>query len=427
MTEKQHQSHNEHSTCTHQSHVVHRSSGFKLKNILKFKKTASPVILFIVIAIVAGVSYTAGVYHYQIAAAIGPVFGYKSHSGSIDLSSLQQTYNELASNFDGKLDNKLLVEGANRGMVEAAGDQYTLYMSPSEATSFSDSLSGNIGGGIGAVIGVKNSKITIMRTLSGNPALAAGLKANDVITSINDQAVEGWTVEKAVGLIRGAEGTTVKLTIQRGTEAKEFTITRAIISNPSVESSVTDGIGTLTISRFDSETGNLAKAAAADFKKQGVKAVILDLRDNGGGYVDAAVDVAGLWLDNQVIVTERNGDTIKSTLTSGNNAVLAGIPTVVLVNGGSASASEIVSGALQDHKVAKLVGEKTFGKGSVQQLLQLDGGAQLKVTTAKWYTPNGKNINKDGITPDVTVGLAQIDIDNGVDPQVDAAKKALGL
>jgi carboxyl-terminal processing protease len=183
----------------------------------------------------------------------------------------------------------------------------------------------------------------------------------------------------------------------------------------------------MTISRFDEETGSLARAAAEDFKKQNVKGVILDLRDNGGGYVEAAKQVASIWLDNKIIVTERRGSTTTDTIRSGSNPILNGIPTVVLVNGNSASASEIVSGALQDYKVAKIVGQKTFGKGSVQKLVDLDGGAQLKVTIAKWYTPNGKNISKTGISPDVTADLTADDINNGVDPQMDASIKALGL
>lgn len=391
------------------------------------KKHMMPVAMFIMIAVVAGLGYVAGVYHYQVEAMIGPIFGYKAHSGSIDLSSLQQTYNNLAANYDGTLDTKALIQGANRGMVDAVGDTYTMYMSPSETTSYNDGLQGNIGGGIGAVIGIKNDQITIMSVLDNNPAKKAGLLANDTILQVNDQPTAGWTVDQAVGLIRGDEGTTVKLKIQRGSDVKDYVVTRAIISNPSVISSVADGIGTMTISRFDEETGNLARIAAQDFKKQGVKYVILDLRGNPGGFVNAAVDVASLWLDNQVVVTERAGNTVKQTLRSGNNAILAGIPTVVLVDSNSASASEIVAGALQDHKAAKLVGEKTFGKGSVQQLITLDGGGQLKVTVARWYTPNGKNITKEGITPDVVASLSQADVDNGVDPQVDAAKKALGL
>jgi len=391
------------------------------------KKHISANLWLIIIAVAIVLGYVAGLYHYQIEAAIGPVFGYNAHSGNIDLSSLQDTYNKLAANFDGKLDTTKLIQGANKGLVDAAGDTYTLYMTPQEATDYNNSLSGNIGGGIGAEIGIKNDKITIIRTLPNNPAEKAGLAANDTILNVNDQSTSGWTVDKTVGLIRGDAGTTVKLTIERNSEVKTYTITRDIINNPSVESSVVGGVGILTISRFDSETGDLSRAAAQSFVKQGVKSIILDLRGNGGGYVDAARDVAGLWLSNKVVVTERTGAIIKTTVQTGDNAILAGKPTVVIVNAATASASEIVSGALQDYKIAKLVGEKTFGKGSVQELIPLEVGSQLKVTVARWYTPNGKNITKDGITPDVTVELTQDNINKGVDPQLDTAKKLLGL
>lgn len=394
---------------------------------LRIKKQYFPVIWSLAIAFTAALGYVAGTYHYQIEAAIGPVFGYNTHSGSIDLTSLQQTYNVLAARYDGKLDTTSLIQGANRGLVEAAGDVYTVYMSPQESNDYGNSLSGNIGAGIGAEVGIRNDKITIIRTLSGNAAIKAGLLANDVILKVNDQATSGWTVEKAVSLIKGEEGTTVKLTIKRGDITQDYTITRAIINNPSIESSITDGIGTIKISRFDTKTGNLAKLAAQDFKKQGVKAVILDLRDNGGGYVDAAKDIAGLWLENKVVVTERNGNTIRESLKTGYGALLKGIPTTVLVNGNTASASEIVAGALQDYHVAKLVGERTYGKGSVQELVPLAGGAELKVTIAKWFTPNGKNITKDGITPDIKVGITQKDVNSGIDPQFIAAKKQLGF
>jgi carboxyl-terminal processing protease len=387
---------------------------------------AWPGTWFILIALAAAIGYVAGVYHYQIEASIGPVFGYNAHSGSIDLSSVQQTYNQLAANFDGKLDTTALIQGADRGLVEAAGDTYTVYMSPSETTDYNNTLSGDIGGGIGAEIGIKNNLVTIIRTLSNNAAIKAGLQANDVVLKVNDQSTSGWTVEKTVGLVRGDPGTTVKLTIERGSTVKDYTITRETINNPSVESSISDGIGTITISRFDTETGNLAKLAAQDFKNNGVKAVILDLRDNGGGYVNAATDVAGLWLNNKIVVTERNGTVIKETLRTSDDPILSGIPTVVLVNGSTASASEIVAGALHDYHQAKLVGEKTFGKGSVQELINLYGGAQLKVTTARWYTPNGINISKEGIKPDVSATLTQSDVNNGVDPQLAAAKKLLG-
>lgn len=401
-----------------------------IEHVTKYRQNKKPIsgaALFMIIALTAALGYMAGTNNYQITAALGPVFGYKAHAAIIDLTSVQETYSQLASHFDGGLDMNLLIQGANRGMVAAAGDKYTIYFSPSEAVDFNNNLSGNIGGGIGAQVGIKNDKVIIVRPLKDNPAIKAGLLANDIVLSVNDQSVAGWSVDKVVSMIRGESGTTVKMQIQRGTEIKTFTITREIINNPSVDSSIEGKMGIMTISRFDSETGNLALAAAQNFVRQGVKEVILDLRDNGGGYVSGAVDVAGLWLDNQVIVTERTGGTVKDTLKSGSNALLAGLPTVVLVNGNTASASEIVAGALQDHKAAQLVGQRTFGKGSVQLPISLSGGDEIKVTVAKWYTPDGKNINQQGITPTVITDLTQANVDKGVDPQMDAAKKQLGL
>ncbi len=397
------------------------------ENIVCEKHHFSLSVIFIIIAASAAVGYLVGAYHLQISGIFSPIFGYKNNVGSIDLSSVQETYNKLASNFDGDLDTQKLIQGASRGLVDAAGDDYTQYMSPEEAEEFNNDLSGNIGGGIGAEIGIRNDKIFIARALKDNPAESVGLMANDIILSVNDESTDGWTVEKTVSLIRGDAGTTVKLSIQRGDQIKEYTITRAIINNPSVDSEIRAGIGVLTIYRFDDETGDLAKVAAQGFKKQSVKAVIMDLRGNGGGYVSAAKDVASLWLDDKVVVVEKVGSVVKETVrTSAGEAILADVPTVVLVNSSSASASEIVAGALKDYGFAKLVGEKTFGKGSVQLPLDLSDGGLLKVTVAKWYTPKGSNINKQGIEPDVTTEYTQADVDAGIDPQYDAAVKLLG-
>jgi carboxyl-terminal processing protease len=393
----------------------------------KSKKSLSANALFVIIAGTALVSFVAGSRGEQIVAFVAPVFGINMYANNLDLSTVQETYKTIKANFDGNVDDAAFIEGANRGLVAAAGDTYTLFMNSKEVKEFADDLTGTIGGGIGAEISLRSDKVTIIRTLADNPAEKAGLKAGDTILTINDESTTGWTVDKAVKLIRGDEGTTVKLSILRGTETKEFTVTRAIISNPSVTSKIEGTVGTLTISRFDQETGTLSRAAAKSFKDQGVTSVILDLRGNGGGYVDAAQDVAGLWLDDKVVVSERTNGKVVEELRTGRNALLAGVKTVVLVDGSTASASEIVSGALQDYGVAKLVGEKTFGKGSVQQLFPLAGGTQVKVTIARWYTPHGKNITKEGITPDVTATITQQDINAGKDPQVDAARTQLGL
>lgn len=382
-------------------------------------------VFFLVIALTLVVGFVAGTRGNEVAATLGPIFGFKVASGTLDLGSVQQTYRELKANYDGTLDEKTLIEGASRGLVEAAGDQYTVYMDPKEAAKFQSDLSGDIGGGIGAEIGIRSNMPTIIRVISGNPAEKAGVKPGDSILAVNDQTASDWTADKTAGEIRGDVGTTVKLVVARGNDTKEFTITREVVNNPSVQSAVQNGLGILTITRFDEQTGKLARKAAESFKQQGVRGVVLDLRGNGGGYITSAQEVAELWLNDKLIVTERTGDKVVDELRAGSNAVLAGMPTVVVVNGSSASSSEIVAGALQDHKAAVLVGEKTFGKGTVQKIINLGFGSVLKVTTARWFTPNGKNITKEGIAPDQAVELTAADADAGHDPQLETAKAKL--
>lgn len=381
---------------------------------------------FLSIALVALVGFVAGTRSDAIYATIGPVFGIKVATGQIDLKSVEATYKELAANYDGTLDTQKLVDGASRGLVAAAGDQYTVFMDAKEASEFDNDLSGNIGGGIGAEIGVRSGQPTVLRVLADNPAEKAGLKAGDVILKVNDESAEGWTADEAAKKIRGEVGTTVKVAVLRDGESKEFTIKRETVTNPSVYSRVENGIGIMVMSRFDAETASLARKAAEDFKRQNVKGVIVDLRNNGGGYLTSAQDVAGLWLDNQIVVTERTQGKVIDELRSGGNAILADTPTVLLVNGSSASASEIVAGALKDYKKATLVGEKTFGKGTVQKVLDLGAGTKLKVTVARWFTPNGQNISEQGIEPNKKVELTDKDVDAGKDPQLETALKELG-
>jgi carboxyl-terminal processing protease len=377
------------------------------------------------LVLMLGIGFVAGIYRYDILGAIAPAFGVKTSSQTIDTTALQQTYRTLLANYDGELDTNALINGASRGMVAAAGDPYTAFFDESEAEQFNNDLSGSIGGGIGAQIGIQDEVVTLVKILSGTPAERAGLKAGDTVKSINGEPTAGYTTDDAVAKLRGEIGTTVKIAITRSGEDKEFTITRAEISAPSVESELKDGIGTITITRFDSDTGALARRAAQQFKDAGVKGVILDLRGNGGGYVAAAQSVAGIWLKNKRVVTEKAGDTVVDEITTGSNTILEGVKTIVLVDGNSASASEIVAGALKDYNAATLVGTKTYGKGTVQQLLPLANGSMLKVTVARWYTPNGVNISEVGIEPDTTVKITSEDITQGNDLQRQAALNAL--
>ncbi len=346
--------------------------------------------------------------------------GVKTSTDTLDLSGVQDAYRKLKANYDGTLDKQKLIDGASRGLVAAADDRYTVFMDKTEAEAFNNELSGEVTG-VGAEIGVRSSLPTIIRVLADSPAEKAGLKAGDVIMTVNDATTEGLTTEQIAKNIRGAAGTSVKITIKRTEGTKDFTITRAKLVNPSVRWHMQDGVGVITMTRFDSDSAQLMRDAATQLKSQQAKAIILDLRDDGGGYLDAAKDIASLWLNDKVVVTERRGDAVTGTERTSGEATLEGIKTVVLVNGGSASASEILAGALQEYGAATLLGEKTFGKGSVQQIIKLADGRILKVTIARWYTPKGKNITKEGITPDKVVPMTAADIDAGKDPQLDAA------
>jgi carboxyl-terminal processing protease len=379
---------------------------------------------FLSLALMALVGFVAGTRADQLYAAIAPVFGIKASADTLDTTILQQAYRQLKAKYDGSLDSSTLADGAVRGMVAAAGDKYTVFMDAKEATEFNKELNGQVSG-IGCEIGIRSDQPTALRILADSPAEKAGVQAGDIFTAVNGESVVGKDSATVAQKIRGESGTSVKLTVLRGSDQKEFTITRAEVSDPSVRSSVSNGIGTMIISRFDNNTGELARQAAQSFLSQNVKGVVVDLRDNGGGYLNAARDVAGIWLDNKLVVSEQSGGVTTTRVNSGSSTLLAGVKTVVLVNGGSASASEILAGALQDYGVATLVGEKTFGKGSVQEPIDLDGGRLLKVTIARWFTPKGKNITKEGITPSKIVTLTSDDANNGRDPQLDAAKKAV--
>ena len=377
---------------------------------------------FLTLVIVAIVSFVAGARSDALFANVASVFGVRTSNKTIDLSSVQKTYQELIANYDGKLDTQKLIYGANRGLVEAAGDPHTAYMDPDETKEFDKSLSGQIGGGIGAEIGLRNNKPTIIKPLENSPAQKAGIKAGEVIVKVNDEASSDWSVEKVVSKIRGEVGTSVKLTLLSGGQTRQVSVVRQNIVSPAVESEIDGEIGILKVNRFGDDTVSLSRKYASEFVEKGVKKVILDLRNNPGGTVGAAQGLLGIWLDNQIAMTERRGSEIVKTLRTTGTPILGNMKTVVLINGNSASASEITAGALREYGKATLVGQKSYGKGSVQIVLGLPGGSQMKVTEARWYTPKGKNIDKTGIEPDVKVDLSSDDVNNNVDPQMDKAK-----
>jgi carboxyl-terminal processing protease len=367
----------------------------------------------------AGVAVGRGDFHLWG----GKAFSKSTQPGSLDYSSVDAVYTILKNEYDGQLDQSKLNQGLRRGLVEAAGDPYTEYFDPTAAKDFNNELSGSITG-IGAELGTDSqSNVVIVAPLSGYPAENAGLKPKDIIAAVNSQSTQGMSVDAVVNKVRGKEGTDVTLTVVRGSEKPfDVTITRQKITVPSVKSEVDGNIGYLKISQFTNDTVDLAQKAAQDFKQQNVKGVVLDLRSDPGGYLKAAVGVSSLWLDKgQTVVQERRDTAVVSTEYASGNNILKGLPTVVLIDGGSASASEITAGALHDSGAAQLVGVKSFGKGSVQQVENLPDGSELKVTIARWFTPKGKNIDKQGITPDVVVEPGPNDSVTGPDAQKDKA------
>jgi carboxyl-terminal processing protease len=348
---------------------------------------------------------------------------------TLDYSQLDELYQTLRTNYDGTLTSKQIIDGLKHGLAASANDPYTEYMSASEASDFQSSLQGEITG-IGAQLALDDdSNVIIQAPLAGSPAEAAGLRAKDLIATIDGKSTYGMSVNDAVTKIRGKKGTKVTLGIVRGgKESLSFTITRDVIKIPTVVSkTLSDGqIGYLQVSQFSDDTDELVQKAAAQFKADGVKKIILDLRDNPGGEVTTAVNLSSLWLKKgDVVVSQRRGNTTTDTEYAGDVNTLQGMKTVVLINAGSASASEITALALRDHTAATIIGETSYGKGVVQQLFPFSDGSSLKVTVAKWYSPNGTNINKTGIKPDQEVKLSEDDYKNGADPQLTAAETYL--
>ncbi len=376
----------------------------------------------IVGAITLFVGFFVGTNWNQIASNFLPYLGFNVTRAN-DWSELDEVYDALSANYDGEIDRNAIIEGAKKGLVEAVGDIYTSYMDAEESIEYQAALHGDIGAGIGIEMGLRDGYVRVLRTLPDNPARAAGVKAGDIIYKVNGEEVYAESTETIATKLRGEAGTEVTLTVMRGDEEKSFTMKRETINNVSAYVDYDGNTAIITVTRFDSNTGTLVESLVADFPDK-INKVILDLRNNGGGYVSAAKDLLSLWLNGNKILTQRGlhlGEDI--TYANRGRAKLADMKTIVLVNGSTASASEIVAGALKDYDKATILGEQTYGKGVVQTLLDLSGGTLLKVTTARWYTPSGISINGEGITPDQIVELTYDDANALRDPQLDAAKK----
>jgi len=325
-----------------------------------------------------------------------------------------------------KLDPNKMLDGAISGMVSSLGDPFTVYLPPVQNENFKSGLAGQFQG-IGAELGMKDNQIIVISPLTGGPAQKAGVKAGDAVLAVDGKSVANWSISQAVEKIRGPKGTPVTLTLRQGEEStREVKIVRDVITVNSVEAflkkakdvdrvKITGADGEKTIayvrlSQFGDNTNNDWLEAINDLniqmgKEKEIKGVVFDLRNNPGGYLTDAVFIASEFLEEgtPVVIQEENGE--RESLNTKRKGLLTDIPVVVLINKGSASAAEIVSGALRDHERAKLIGETSFGKGTIQQAEDLGGGSGIHITIAKWLTPNGTWVHDKGLTPDIEVKL----------------------
>ena len=348
-------------------------------------------------------------------------------SQTIDFSLLWDVIDRVNQDFLFRtaIDGKKLLYGAVSGLVEALGDPYTSFLIPEQNEAFTKSLEG-VYEGIGAELAIRNKQLVIVAPLDGSPASSAGVRAGDKILEIEGVSTSGITVSEAVSKIRGTAGTPVTLTLQRANDpAFAVTITRAQITVKSVKYEAKgDGIFVIEVSRFGEKTNEEWDDAVAAVKSQNPKGIILDLRNNPGGYLTSAVYLASEFIESGPVVLQEDASGGRQTLSASatkNSHAFAQTSLVVLINGGSASASEILAGALREKVEAKLVGEKSFGKGTVQDAVDFDDGSGLHLTIAKWLTPSGVWVHEVGLEPDFKVELTDADVNAGNDPQLAAA------
>ena len=356
----------------------------------------------------------------------------------VDFSLFWDTWNSVHTKYvdEEKLDTKKLLYGAIQGMVDSIGDPYTVFFEPPESKKFQEEISGSFGG-VGIEIGKREGVLTVIAPIKDTPAYKAGLKAGDKILRVDNAPTADLSIEEVVNLIRGKRGTPVVLTISsNSTNTRDIEIIRDTIKIPVIEWTMLESgekkVAYLKVFTFNQNVDSEFQKAAQEILKSEAERLIVDFRNNPGGLLDSAINIAGWFLDkDQIVTVEAFRDGSRNEFRSKGNGSLKVYPTVLLINGGSASASEIVAGALHDNKGVRLVGEKTFGKGSVQELEKFKDGSSLKVTVAKWLTPNGISISDTGIEPDVKVELPKEEIEKGEfefelgtpgkDPQLDKA------
>jgi len=371
--------------------------------------------------------YLGELYYKEFKAPILP----PSDHSQIDTSIFWQTWKDLEKYYFGQLDDKKMIYGATAGMVKSLGDPYTVFFNPRESKLFQEDINGKFGG-IGMEIGLKNNKITVIAPLDKSPAQKAGIKSGDIIVQVDGKSTSEMSLDEVVSAIRGEEGTRVKITIIREEKGKPVTktlnVTRRIINVPSIEWKLIKGdIAYIKISQFSENLDSDFSYNALQIVNSPAKKIILDLRNNPGGLLDQVQDIAGYFLKrgDLMAIEEGKGEGERINYKTNGNEMFLRYPTVVLINNGSASGAEILALALKDDRNIPLVGETSFGKGSVQRPINLRDGSLLKVTVAHWLGPKEEKINHVGVKPDIEVKMPEGESDNdGNDPQL---KKAIEI
>lgn len=385
----------------------------------KWNKILGPILVILIVSFGFGLGFFYGKSQCKICPP-----------EEIDFSLFWEAYHKLQEKFvdKGKFNIQKMIYGAISGMVKSLEDPYTVFMPPEETKRFEEDISGSFEG-IGIEIGIRKGQLQVIAPLEGTPAHKAGLRAGDKILKINDIFTTDLTIDEAVNLIRGPRGTEITLTIFREDweKAKEIKIIRDVILVPSLKwELIENDIAYIKLYQFSEKAAFDFKITSTEILNSSAKKIILDLRNNPGGFLEIAQNIAGYFLEKgQIVAIEDFGQGKQEEYKAKGNALLFHFPLIILINEGSASASEILAGALRDNRGILLIGEKSFGKGSVQVLERLRDESSLKITIARWLTPKGELITDKGLTPDVEVKITEEDYNQGKDPQLDKAIEIL--
>ncbi|GMQ95217.1 MAG: S41 family peptidase [Patescibacteria group bacterium] len=392
--------------------------------------------LLIIAVFVVGSSFSAGFYARELgiwgAVETLPQGAEETRFAEIDFSAFWEVWdlvNEKHVSSNGPTDQEK-VWGAVSGLVGSLDDPYTVFFPPREAEYFESEVRGNFEG-VGMEIGIRDKVLTVVAPLKGTPAERAGVRAGDKVIKIDDTSTFSLTIDESVDLIRGERGTPVVLTIVREGEDEPFEveIIRDVINIPTISTEKRDdGVFVIQLYNFSASSPSLFRSALREFVESKYDKLVLDLRNNPGGYLEASIDMASWFLPaGKVVVreTSRGANDEKLYRSKGYNIFSDDLKFAILINRGSASASEILAGALSEYGKATLIGEKTFGKGSVQELIPVTEGSSLKITIARWLTPSGISISGNGLTPDIEVEITKEDIEEGKDPQLERAIEVL--